>query len=39
MVPAIGVAQAIYDPRSDTVLVLHRHPANAVNGTCDQICG
>ena len=39
MIPAIGVAQALYDPGSDTVLVLHRHPANPVNGTCEQICG
>ena len=34
----IGVAQAMYDPKSDAVLVLHRHPA-PVNGTCEQICG
>ena len=39
MIPAIGVAQAMYHPGSDTVLVLHRHPANPVNGTCEQICG
>ena len=38
MQPAIGVAQAMYDPKSDAVLVLHRHPA-PVNGSCEQICG
>ena len=32
MTPAIGVAQAMYDPGTDAVLVLHRHPAPA-NGT------
>ena len=39
MLPAIGVAQALYDPGSETVLVLHRHPAPANNATCEEICG
>lgn len=38
MLPAVGVAQPIYDPVADSVLVLHRGPAPA-NGTCEQICG
>ena len=38
MRPTVGVAQAMYDPGTDAVLVLHRHPAPA-NGTCEQICG
>jgi hypothetical protein len=29
MRPTVGVAQAMYDPGTDAVLVLHRHPAGA----------